>query len=843
MNSPTVSSSGLGKLLDAIRKFDLAKWLIYLTFAIAFLVFLDAPILAIDWSNKPFPGFVVEPTLVISDVQGEYWSAINAGLDHPQRITHIAGQAVHTSEDFRLAINRLTVGQSVEIKSLSRAGVAHIYPSILLQTFSMYDLARLFWLPYAIGLAYLIIGFWILVMRGDTAPGRAFAFFCVTTAITTGAYFDLVTTHAGSAIWTLALSLIGGALVSLALVFPAEWSPVRQRSRLRFLPYLLSLGIGIWGLYLLYFDPDPWAYFAGWRASYTYTALAILFFIATTLYRQFTTTSTVARQQARIVLWGSLMAFAPISLWMLAPLFKLTLGWQPALFLPLLLIFPLAVGLAILRYRLWDLDVFINRTLVYTILTVLLGAVFVGLVLVLQLLFGTITGWTSEPAVVLATLAIVALFTPLRRRVQRFIDRRFYRRKYDLARTLETFSQSLRDQVDLHLLIERLEAVISETILPSQIQTWLHTGSVYSLSAAPDKSSDNPAPVSRSAAEISTQDPLVLHLDRLPGAEPIGNLELDSPGLLHLTASGIQLVVPLVTHGELIGWLGLGPRRSGQEYSVDDRTLLTNLAIQAAPVVRVAQLVAQQQAELLDRERMNQEMQVASRIQHALLPKSLPLIDGWRMAAYYQPARVVGGDFYDFLNFADGRLGIIIGDVTDKGIPAAMVMTLTRTLLRAVALEGASPSWVLSRVNDLLKPDMPARMFVTCLYAILDPQTGIICYANAGHPVPYRRTKQGIAELRATGFPLGMLPGVSYVEEETSLEPGECIIFYSDGLIEAHNAERELFGFPRLQQLMAEKLDDGDSLINRLLSELKAFTGAQWEQEDDITLVGVKRLG
>jgi len=537
------------------------------------------------------------------------------------------------------------------------------------------------------------------------------------------------------------------------------------------------------------------------------------------------------------------MAFAPISLWMLAPLFKMTLGWQPALFLPLLLIFPLAVGLAILRYRLWDLDVFINRTLVYTILTVLLGAVFVGLVLVLQLLFGTITGWTSEPAVVLATLAIVALFTPLRRRVQRFIDRRFYRRKYDLARTLETFSQSLRDQVDLHLLIERLEAVISETILPSQIQTWLHTGSVYSLSAAPDKSSDNPALVSRSAAEISTQDPLVLHLDSLPGAEPIGNLELDSPGLLHLIASGIQLVVPLVTHGELIGWLGLGPRRSGQEYSVDDRTLLTNLAIQAAPVVRVAQLVAQQQAELLDRERMNQEMQVASRIQHALLPKTLPLIDGWRMAAYYQPARVVGGDFYDFLNFADGRLGIIIGDVTDKGIPAAMVMTLTRTLLRAVALEGASPSWVLSRVNDLLKPDMPARMFVTCLYAILDPQTGIICYANAGHPVPYRRTKQGIAELRATGFPLGMLPGVSYVEEETSLEPGECIIFYSDGLIEAHNAERELFGFPRLQQLMAEKLDDGDSLINRLLSELKAFTGAQWEQEDDITLVGVKRLG
>jgi serine phosphatase RsbU (regulator of sigma subunit) len=344
------------------------------------------------------------------------------------------------------------------------------------------------------------------------------------------------------------------------------------------------------------------------------------------------------------------------------------------------------------------------------------------------------------------------------------------------------------------------------------------------------------------AAEISTRDPIISHLNHLPGAEVIGDQELDSPGLHHLITTGIQLVVPLVTHGELIGWLGLGPRLSGQDYSVDDRVLLTNLATQAAPVVRVAQLVAQQQAELLEHERMNQEIQVASRIQQALLPKELPRVKGWRMAAYYQPARVVGGDFYDFLSFEDGRLGIIIGDVTDKGVPAAMVMALTRTLLRAVAREGSSPGMVLSRVNDLLKPDMPTTMFVTCLYAILDPQNGRLLYANAGHPVPYRRTKQGITELRAIGFPLGLLPGISYTEEETLIEPGECVIFYSDGLVEAHNPERELFGFPRLQELLAEKMDDGDSLINRLLAELKAFTGSQSEQEDDITLVGIKHV-
>ena len=764
------------------------------------------------------------------------------GLDHPQQITRLAGKTVLSSEDFRTTINELSIGQNIEIRTLSLDGVERVFPSIPLETFSTYDLARMFWLPYGIGLAYLVIGLWVLSLRGHTSPGRAFALFCATTAITTGLYFDLVTTHAGTAIWTLALSLIGGALVSLALVFPAEWSPVKRRSRLRFLPYFLSLGIGIWGLSLIYDTSNPWAYFSGWRASYTYIALAILFFLGMTLYRQFTTTSAIARQQARIILWGSLLAFAPISVWMLAPSFKLTLRFEPVFFLPLLLFFPLSVGVAILRYRLWDIDVIVNRTLVYTILTVLLGMVFVGLVMGLQLVFRSITGMISEPALVLATVVIVLLFNPLRQRVQDFIDRRFYRRKYDLARTLEAFSQSLRDQVDLHLLIEHLEAVICESIVPSQIQTWLHSGAGYSLGDRDNNPSDAGSHSLRDATEISPQDPLIPHLDRLPGAEELGDLEIESPGLLQMKSAGIQLVVPLVTHGELIGWLGLGPRRSGQDYSGDDRALLTNLAIQAAPAVRVAQLVAQRQIELLEHERISQEMQVASRIQHALLPKELPKIKGWRMAAHYQPARVVGGDFYDFLYFEDGCVGVVIGDVTDKGVPAAMVMTLTRTLLRAIAKEGSSPGEVLSRVNDLLKPDMPQNMFVTCLYAILDPQTGIVRYANAGHPVPYRRTRQGIAELRASGIPLGLLSGISYTEEETSLGSGECIIFYSDGLVEAHNAQREMFGFPRLQAVLADNMGDGGSLIDRLLDELHAFTGDQWEQEDDITLVGIKHL-
>jgi anti-sigma regulatory factor (Ser/Thr protein kinase) len=231
-----------------------------------------------------------------------------------------------------------------------------------------------------------------------------------------------------------------------------------------------------------------------------------------------------------------------------------------------------------------------------------------------------------------------------------------------------------------------------------------------------------------------------------------------------------------------------------------------------------------------------QELRVAAIIQQTLLPQSLPDLEGWALTAHYKPAREVGGDFYDFLYFDDGRLGIVIGDVTDKGVPAALVMATTRTLLRAAAERLASPGQVLQRVNDLLHPDIPPRMFVTCLLAVLDPENGRIIYANAGHDVPYHHTSGEVEELRATGMPLGLMPGMTYEEKETTLNPGDTVLFYSDGLVEAHAPDREMFGFPRLKEMMGEH-PGGAPLVDYLLDELATFTGPSWEQEDDVTLV------
>jgi predicted ester cyclase len=249
---------------------------------------------------------------------------------------------------------------------------------------------------------------------------------------------------------------------------------------------------------------------------------------------------------------------------------------------------------------------------------------------------------------------------------------------------------------------------------------------------------------------------------------------------------------------------------------------------------------ARLEQELRERERIEQDLTVARSIQQASLPKEVPTLEGWQIAPYYQPAREVGGDFYDFLELPNGRLGIVVGDATGKGVPAALVMASGRSMLRALAQASNSPRDVLRRVNNALVTDIPPNMFVTCFYAVLDPESGLLRYANAGHDLPYLHHHDGEAkELRATGMPLGLMSSMGYEEMELVLEAGESVLFYSDGLVEAHDPKGEMFGFPRLRALLAEHAEER-ALGDFLLGELYSFVGEGWEQEDDITLVTLR---
>ncbi len=244
------------------------------------------------------------------------------------------------------------------------------------------------------------------------------------------------------------------------------------------------------------------------------------------------------------------------------------------------------------------------------------------------------------------------------------------------------------------------------------------------------------------------------------------------------------------------------------------------------------------QAALVEKEKLEHELEIAHLIQASLLPEQISSPPGWQFTAHWQPARSVSGDFYDILAYPDGQFGVLIADVSGKGVPAALMMAVTCSVLRAVASSGVSPGVLLERVNALLCPQMPRSMFVTCLYGLLDPGRGIFRFANAGHNLPVQINRDGVQELRATGMPLGLLPGMTYAENEAHLLPGSGLLLYTDGIVEAHNPRGEIFGFPYLRACLRE-VNRQAGVVPHLLFRLAEFTGPSWEQEDDITFLSL----
>ena len=292
-------------------------------------------------------------------------------------------------------------------------------------------------------------------------------------------------------------------------------------------------------------------------------------------------------------------------------------------------------------------------------------------------------------------------------------------------------------------------------------------------------------------------------------------------------------------------WMGLVP--TGKQFEallvLIHRIVGGKIAEEWSQGSGLAELTQQRlEQERIERELLEQELRVARRIQHASLPEEVPTLGGWQISPFYQPAREVGGDFYDFHLLSEGRLGVVVGDATGKGVPAALVMSTTCGMLQlaAQASDSSSAGEVLARVNEALTIRIPSNMFVTCFYAILNPKSGHLVYANAGHDLPYlQHSGEEAKELRAMGMPLGLMPASSYEEKEMVLDVGESVLFYSDGLVEAHDPEGQMFSFPRLRALVAEHTEEG-ALGEYLLEELYSFVGEDWEQEDDITLITLR---
>ena len=361
----------------------------------------------------------------------------------------------------------------------------------------------------------------------------------------------------------------------------------------------------------------------------------------------------------------------------------------------------------------------------------------------------------------------------------------------------------------------------------------------------------------RALEELLAPD-FVAH-SRLPGQDPGRDGYMQSAAAQHAALSDMRYIIEYqATDGDtVISRLTMRATHDrGTLFGVAPTGKSWSTAIIVIDRIRGGKIVEEWSADIVtpfleeleeqtrERERVEQELQVARGIQQASLPREVPTLEGWQTTPYYRPAREVGGDFYDVFELDDGQVGIVVGDATGKGVPAALVVTATCSMLRAVAqaLGSFSPGEVLERVNETLLARIPPNTFVTCFYTILDPESGRLTYANAGHNLPCcRHGEHAVSELDARGMPLGLMPEMTYEENESFLVPGEGVLFYTDGLVEAHNPGGEMFGTPRLKSLLSELPEGGTELSTTLVEGLESFTGEEWEQEDDITLLTLQR--
>lgn len=408
--------------VDALERLSRAGTLV--AFLVAAIACGLAPLWAISWANRPFLGFFVEPTLIVTGTQGEAWTGREAGIAPREQLLRVGGSPVDSAQAYQEVLATLRFGETVPVMVVAEDGTSRLFPAVATMAFPRGDLVRLFGVPYLIGLAYLVIGAWVYLVRGQTRPGRVLAFFCFAASVTCVLIFDIWTTHIATGLWAAAVALSGGAILSMAMRFPVEWGPVHRRPWLLAVPYLISIALGLRGLGNLHNMDRPFAYVRDWQANYLYVAIAILSFLSITLHRARRAESSAARQQARIVLVGSAFAFIPVMFWLISPWLGLSLVFRPLVYLPPMLLFPISIWVAILRYRLLDVDDLVSRTVLYGALTAVLAGIYTISITISQRVFVSATGSKSDAAIVLTTLVVASLMTPLRARLQALLDRR-----------------------------------------------------------------------------------------------------------------------------------------------------------------------------------------------------------------------------------------------------------------------------------------------------------------------------------------------------------------------------------------------------------------------------------
>jgi phosphoserine phosphatase RsbU/P len=562
-----------------------------------------------------------------------------------------------------------------------------------------------------------------------------------------------------------------------------------------------------------------------------------------------------AKRRLRLLQWGTTVSMAPACILFVTQavkggeIEKIFPEWFVLLALVLMVLFPVTLAYVIVVHRAMDVRVVLRQGLRYTLAT---KGIRVVQIILIAIMISTAINFMNRPEVsnnhklTIISLLFAAIFS-LRKiavRLRAWTDRRFFRDAYNSEQILSSLSDEVRSIVETRPLLERVTAKIAESLHVPRVAVFLPEGGFYRPAYALGYDAIPRAEFSDSAATIERlrkePEPARVYLE---DEKSWVNTQVSKEERQSLEALGPQLLLPLSVKDKLLGLVTLGEKRSEEPYSGNDLRLLKSVASQTALALSNAQLSAVIAEEVARREKLNREIEIAREVQERLFPQRLPEIAGLRYFGHCRTAFGVGGDYYDFLALPDERLGVALGDVSGKGIAAALTMASLQASLRADAMRaGDDLAGLIARVNNMVYEASTEDRYATLFYAQFEPASRRLTYVNAGHcpPMLLRKAAAGHTVERldkAGGTVVGLVPDVTYEQAQVQLAAGDLLVIYTDGFSEAMSPQLEEWGEKRL--LEAVTACDGLSAkdaIGKIMQAADAFAAGA-PQSDDMTLV------
>ncbi len=497
--------------------------------------------------------------------------------------------------------------------------------------------------------------------------------------------------------------------------------------------------------------------------------------------------------------------------------------------IPMILI-PLTFAYAIVRFQMLNVRVIVRRTFLYAATTAVLLGLYALVVALANVVFAS-SRLSASPVFNFGFFLVgISLFEVLRRRLQAPLDKLFFREKFDYQAALLEMSEAITGELDLGRIADYLTSSVAATMRLEKASIWLRDreGFLERRGRRDDRLGPTAAlrRVLRQEGKPSELAEISLHFADAESEEFRARLEEE----------GFRLLVPLVYRERLMGILALKEKLSGERFDREDQALLSTLANQAALAIETALL----HDEMTRQAELKRDLEIARDIQTSLLPRGVPDVPGFSFFGGSIPARVVGGDFYDFIPFEDGRLGVVIGDVSGKSVPASLLMVAAKEIVYSRALTTSDPG-VLFRESNRRIYSIKRRMFVSLGFFLLDPEAMVLRYAIGGQPLPILvRSGDGgpcLLEPPEHRLPLGAFRDVAYDTRELYLKRGDLLFFYTDGFTEAMDGTMNPYGEERLMvSLEARREGSLEEVAQGVLADIRQYVGSA-EQYDDMTFL------